>query len=67
MLTPGEHVIVSAYFSSDVAQWRPIGVFTIHDGRVIQLDSDQYVQIGNYESVAEFARALASPPPTPHR
>jgi hypothetical protein len=62
MLAPGEHVIVSAYFSPGVGQWYLFGVFTVSDGRVIHLEP--CVQVGDYESVAQFARALANPPPT---
>jgi len=65
MLAPGEHVIVSAYFDADVGQWRPFGVFTVRDGRVIHLESR--LDVPDYESVAQFARALADPPPTPQR
>jgi hypothetical protein len=63
MLAPGEHVIVSASFNRDVGQWLPFGVFTVRDGRVIHLQ----LQLADYETVAEFASALANPPPTPQR
>jgi hypothetical protein len=65
MLARGEHVIVSAYFSREVGQWRPFGVFTVQDGRVIHLEHG--LQVGDYESVAEFANSLANPPHTPQR
>jgi hypothetical protein len=65
MLAPGEHVIVSAYFDGDVGQWRPFGVFTVRDGRVIHMESR--VHVPDYESVAQFASALANPPPAPQR
>jgi hypothetical protein len=64
MLTPGQHVIVSAYFNRDVGQWLPFGVFSVRDGRVIP---EPGLQLGDYETVAQFASALASPPPTPPR
>ena len=65
MLAPGEHVIVSAYFNRDVGQWLPFGVFVVRDGRVIHLEPG--LQLGDYESVAQFASALSKPPPTPQR
>jgi hypothetical protein len=65
MLEPGEHVILSAYFNRDVGQWLPFGVFTVQKGRVIHLESR--LQVGDYETVAQFATALANPPPTPQR
>jgi hypothetical protein len=66
MLEPGEHVIVSAHFSPGLGQWRPFGVFTVRDdGRVIHLEGRLHV--GDYESVAAFASALANPPQTPER
>jgi hypothetical protein len=65
VLAPGEHVIVSASFDGDAGLWRPLGVFTVRDGRVIHLESRHLV--GDYESVAQFAHALANPPPTPQR
>jgi len=65
MLEPGEHVIVSAYFDRDVGQWIPFGVFTVRDGRVIH--REPRLELGDYETVAEFASALANPPPTPPR
>jgi hypothetical protein len=65
MLTPGEHVIVSAYLNHDVGQWLPFGVFTVRDGHVISLQRG--LDLGDYESVAQFASALANPPPTRRR
>jgi hypothetical protein len=65
MLAPGEHVIVSAYFDRSVGQWRPFGVFAVRDGHVIHLEPG--LQVGDYESVAQFVSALANPPPTPQR
>jgi hypothetical protein len=65
MLQTGEHVILSAYFSPEVKQWLPFGVFTVQDGRVIHLEGR--LQLGDYESVAAFASALANPPPTSER
>lgn len=65
MLSPGEHIIVSAYFSDYAQQWRPFGVFTIADGRVVHLEAR--LQLRDYESVDQFAGAVANPPPTPGR
>ena len=65
MLAPGEHVIMWAYFDGDSGQWGPFGVFTVRDGRVIHMESRFHG--GDYESVAQFASALANPPPTPQR
>ena len=65
MLQPGEHVILSAYFSPELGQWLPLGVFTVRDGRVLHLEGR--LQVGDYESVAAFASALANPPPTTAR
>jgi hypothetical protein len=65
MLAPGEHVIVSAYFDRALGQWLPFGVFIVRDGRVIHLEPG--LQLGDYETVAQFASALANPPPTPQR
>ena len=65
MLQPGEHVILSAYFSAGVGQWLPFGVFTVQDGRVMHLEGR--LQVGDYNSVAAFASALANPPPTTAR
>jgi hypothetical protein len=62
MLAPGEHVIVSAYFDQHDGLWLPFGVFAVRDGRVINLEPR--LQLGDYESVAQFASAVANPPPT---
>jgi hypothetical protein len=62
LLAPGEQVIVSAYFDQVDGQWLPYGVFAVRDGRVINLEP--LLQVGDYESVAQFASALANPPPT---
>jgi hypothetical protein len=61
-LTVGQHVIVSAYFDLYRGQWSPFGVFEVRDGRVIRLQT--LLQTPDYESVDEFAAALANPPPT---
>jgi hypothetical protein len=60
--SPGEHVIVSAYFDQHDGLWLPLGVFAVRDGRVINLQPR--LQVGDYESIAQFASALANPPPT---
>lgn len=65
MLALGEHVILSAYLNRDVGQWLPFGVFTVRDGHVISLQRG--LDLGDYESVAQFASALANPPPTRQR
>jgi hypothetical protein len=64
-LRVGQHVIVSAYFNRDVGQWVPFGVFEVREGRVIHLD--KRLQTLDYDSVGEFATALANPPPTSAR
>jgi hypothetical protein len=58
----GQHVILSAYFDRDRGSWEPFGAFEVRDGRVVHLDSG--LQTRDYESVEEFAAALANPPPT---
>ena len=58
-------MIVSAYINRDLGEWRPFGVFAVRDGRVIHLELER--QLGDYETVAQFASALANPPPTPPR
>jgi hypothetical protein len=62
-LTVGQHVIVSAYFDESRGWWVPFGVFKVQDGRVLRLD-ERGPQTKDYDSVEEFATALANPPPT---
>jgi hypothetical protein len=61
----GQHVILSGYFSADTGQWEPFGAFEVREGRVVHLDAG--LQTRDYESVEEFAAALANPPPTVER
>jgi hypothetical protein len=58
----GQHVIISAYFDDTRGWWVPHGAFEIQNGQVLRLDKRWQTQ--DYKSVAEFAAALADPPPT---
>jgi hypothetical protein len=58
----GQHIIVSAYFDQSTGSWSPFGFFEVQDGRVVNIDNR--VQTKAYNSVEEFAAALANPPPT---
>jgi hypothetical protein len=57
-----QHVILSGYLNPDTQEWQPFGAFEVRGGRVVSLDSR--LQMRDYESVEEFAVALANPPPT---
>ncbi len=61
-LSVGQHIIVSAYFDQSKGWWSPFGFFEVQDGRVVNIDNR--VQTTAYNSVEEFAAALANPPPT---
>jgi hypothetical protein len=61
-LSVGQHIIVSAYFDESKRWWSPFGFFEVQDGRVVNIDNR--VQTKAYNSVEEFAAALANPPPT---
>ena len=61
-LSVGQHIIVSAYFDQSKGWWSPFGFFEVQDGRVVNIDNR--VQTKAYNSVEEFAAALANPPPT---
>ena len=61
-LSVGQHIIVSAYFDESKQWWSPFGFFEVRDGRVLHLDSR--FQTRDYDSVEDFAAALANPPPT---
>ena len=61
-LSVGQHIIVSAYFDDSKRWWSPFGFFEVRDGRVLHLD-DRF-QTKDYESVEDFAAALANPPAT---
>jgi hypothetical protein len=61
-LSVGQHIIVSAYFDQYVGWWSPFGFFEVRDGRVINLDNR--LRTRAYDSVEDFAAALANPPPT---
>ena len=62
-LSVGQHIIVSAYFDDSKRWWSPFGYFEVRDGRVLNLDNR--VRSKDYDSVEDFAAALANPPPTP--
>lgn len=62
MLKVGQHVIVSAYFDETRSAWVPFGAFEVREGRVVRLD--ERLQTRDYDSVEDFATALANPPPT---
>jgi hypothetical protein len=67
-LEPGQRIIVSAYFRSDINAWAPFGVFEVRDGRVVPLPGRrERLGTREYESVELFAAALADPPPTVER
>jgi hypothetical protein len=61
-LRVGQHVIASAHFDADLAEWVPVGVFEVREGRVVALEKRPYML--DYDSVDAFAAALANPPPT---
>jgi hypothetical protein len=61
-LRVGQHVIVSALLDRGLGKWRPFGLFEVREGRVVHLESR--LQTRDYESVEEFAAALANPPLT---
>jgi hypothetical protein len=61
-LIVGQHVIVSAYVDETRGWWVPLGAFEVRDGRVWHLDESFHTK--DYESVEDFAKALANPPPT---
>ena len=61
-LSVGQHIIVSAYFDNFKGWWSPFGFFEVRDGRVLNLDNRVHTK--NYNSVEDFAAALANPPPT---
>jgi hypothetical protein len=61
-LSVGQHIIVSAYFDDSKRWWSPFGFFEVRDGRVLNIDNR--VQTKAYDSVEDFAAALANPPPT---
>jgi hypothetical protein len=61
-LSVGQHIIVSAYFDSFKGWWSPFGYFEVRDRRVLNLD--KRVQTRDYNSVEDFAAALANPPIT---
>jgi hypothetical protein len=61
-LSVGQHIIVSAYFDRSKGWWSPFGFFEVRDGRVLNIDNR--VQTKGYNSVEDFAAALANPPPT---
>jgi hypothetical protein len=62
VLSVGQHVIVSAYFDNYKGWWSPFGYFEVRDGRVLNLD--KRVHSKDYDSVEDFAAALANPPTT---
>ena len=67
-LEPGQHIIVSAYFRSDINAWAPFGVFEVREGRVIPLPGRrERLATKEYASIELFAAALANPPPTVER
>jgi len=55
----GQRIIVSAYFDHAKGWWSPYGFFEVRDGRVLHLDNR--VQTRDYDSVEDFAAALANP------
>ena len=61
-LSEGQHVIISASFDETREWWVPHGAFEVRDGRVLHLDKRWQTQ--DYNSVDEFAAALADPPTT---
>ena len=61
-LSEGQHVIISAYFDETRGWWVPHGAFEVRGGRVLHLDARWHTQ--DYNSVDDFAAALADPPPT---
>lgn len=61
-LRVAQHIITSAHFNADLGEWIPFGVFEVRDGRVLALEARLHTP--DYESVEEFAVALANPPPT---
>jgi hypothetical protein len=61
-LSVGQHIVVSAYFDQSKGWWSPFGFFEVRDGRVRHLDN--HLQTKDYDSVEDFAAALANPPPT---
>ena len=64
-LEVGQHIIVSAYFDETRGWWVPHGTFEVlGSGRVVHLD--QKLQTEDYDSVEQFAAALANPPRTTH-
>jgi hypothetical protein len=62
LLKVGQHVIISGYFDESRSAWVPFGAFEVRDGRVVPLD--ERLQTKAYDSVEDFAKALADPPPT---
>jgi hypothetical protein len=61
-LSVGQHIIVSAYFDDSKGWWSPFGFFEVRDGRVLHIDNR--LQKKDYDSLEDFAAALANPPPT---
>jgi len=61
-LSVGQHIITSAFFDATTQGWVPMGVFEVRDGRVLHLDARLNTQ--DYDSVEDFAAAVANPPPT---
>ena len=61
-LRAGQHVILSAYFDPQLREWAPLGVFEVRKGRVVSLES--HLKTRDFESVEDFAAALANPPLT---
>jgi hypothetical protein len=61
-LRVGQHVIVFAYFDEAKGWWSPFGFFEVRNGRVLRID--ERLRTKNYDSVEDFAAALANPPPT---
>jgi len=55
----GQRIIVSAYFDHAKGWWSPYGFFEVRDGRVLHLDNR--LQTRDYDSVEDFAAALANP------
>ena len=58
----GQHIIVSAHVDQGKEWWSPFGFFEVRDGQVLNIDNR--VQAKGYNSLDNFAAALADPSPT---
>jgi hypothetical protein len=63
-LQAGQHIIVSAFLAPETKTWVPFGVFEVRENRVVPLPDQRGFQLKQYDSIEDFAVALADPPRT---